>query len=465
MKKRPNIIIFLMDCVKRDHLSCYGYPVNTTPNIDKIAKEGTIFKNMVSTSGWTLPTHCSLFTGVYPSRHGASKERLYLDDRYPTMAEILQREGYNTAGFSSVAYVSRETGLDRGFESFEESFREEGMRFKLDRYNLKYKIYRVLSFLCEATNHDIIPGKITNWKVKNWFRKKLDVSKPFFLFIHYIDAHKPYVFKKYYNQIFLKDKEKINKSREIANYGWPDFTLKNNEIDKDIVTSLYDSKIFSIDYCIKEIIDLVKMNGQYDDTILILTADHGEIVTGIFDHHFFITDEVLKIPLIIRYPMLFKAGASNEDLASTVDILPTLLDAVGMEDYKFMSHFQGKSLLRELKGERYVVAERGKMNDPWLERLPELKKVESHPPFDCIQRAIRTKQYKYIWTSDGKEELYDILRDEKETYNIINESVEIAMELKKKLFEIVGTEYAEDIEKSAEIEEKLKKALESLGYI
>jgi arylsulfatase A-like enzyme len=467
MKKRPNVIIFQMDCVKMDHLSCYGYPVKTTPNIDEAAKDATIFNNMIATSGWTLPTHASLFTGTYPSVHGASKEHLYLDGKFPTLAEILRSNGYCTAGFSSVGYVSRETGLDRGFDAFEESFTKEGMKARLDKYHLRYKLLRLLSYVSETASRDIIPGKITNWKALDWLKSRGEATKPFFMFIHYIDAHKPYIYKKYYNRLFFRDTDKLNKSIEMSLYGWPEYTLKNRELDKDVITTLYDSKIFSIDYCIKEILDHLKKTGEYENTLLIFTADHGEIVTTIFDHHFYITDEVLKIPLIIRYPELFEPGARRDELASTVDILPTIIDALGVDRGGGLGHLHGVSLMRRHEHERYVVAERGKMNDPWLEKMPELKTVENHPPFDCTQKAVRTSRYKYVWSSDGYgEALYDIINDKDETRNIINERADIAGELRQKLFEMVGSgEDKKDIERSSEIEEKLKKSLESLGYM
>lgn len=465
-KKRPNVVIFLMDCVRSDHLSSYGYGVRTTPNIDRVRGEGVLFKNMIATSGWTLPTHSSLFTGLYPSIHGASKEHLYLDDTYPTMASVLRDNGYSTSCFSSVGYVSRETGLDRGFDAFEESFEKEGSTSRFDKYKLKYKALRLLSLASSSAKKDIIPGKITNWKVRDWYKGKREKDKPFFMFIHYIDAHKPYIYKQHYHEMFLKDKDKLAKGIEMSNYGWPEYTLRVGELDDDVINALYDSKIYSIDYCIQEVMDMIRDAGEYDNTVFVFTADHGEILTTIFDHHFYITDEVLKIPLLIRYPEAFEPGSTRDDLASTVDIMPTVLDIAGIEWKSTLDHIQGISLLEPNGGERYVVAERGKMNDPWLKKKPELNNVAGHPPFDCTQKAVRTSEYKYIWTSDGTEELYHIATDENETKNIVKEKADIAARLKAKLLEIVGSSGERtDQAKSTEIEEKLKKSLESLGYM
>lgn len=462
---KPNIVIFLMDCVRPDHMSCYGYPKKTTPNIDAVRKEGVLFRNAITTSGWTLPTHASLFTGLYPSLHGAHREHLYLDDKYPTMAQILKEEGYETAGFSSVGYVSRKTGLDRGFANFYESFHKDGLRNQLDSYTMRYKIIRFFSLFFERIRRDTIPGRIVNWKVKNWFRNRKR-SKPFFLFVHYIDAHKPYRFNSYYNRLFISNEKKLNLSKDISDYNWPQLTLNLHRIDKETLLSLYDSKLFAVDYCISEIIGYLKEQCLYDNTVLFFLSDHGERVIGGFDHHFFLDDEVLRIPLIVRWPEDFNPGTEREDLVSIVDLLPTILDMLGLRDAEIRAPLQGYSLLDPCKGNRYVIAERGRMNDPWFNKFSELKTMNCLPPTDCVRKAVRTKRFKYIWSSDGEFELYDLASDPVEKVNLINDLPIVATELEDLLFEAVKTEEIRiDQKKSAEIEGELRKSLEGLGYL
>ncbi|MFX0197627.1 MAG: sulfatase [Candidatus Hodarchaeota archaeon] len=448
--RRPNIVMFLMDCVRPDHMSCYGYSVKTTPNIDNIAREATLFENAITTSGWTLPTHASLFTGLYPSKHGANWQHLFLDNKYPTMAEILQKKGYSTAGFSSVKFLSMRTGFGRGFECFVENFSEK-LRHRVNKYYLKYQFNKQLSTISLFASRNSIQGKVTNWKVMDWLKKRRNTSKPLFLFIHYFDAHKPYRFNEYYNRLFLKRRDAIQKSKKLANYDWPQITLNMDDIDIDILNSLYDSKIFSIDMSVIEIINLLKRMNLYENSILIFMADHGEIITRVLEHHFYLTDEVLRIPLILRYPDVFQAGTIRKDLVSIVDILPTILEIVGVESEKNIRHLQGISLVEEFEGDRYVVAERARINDPWLDKYPDLKKACSHLPFDCIQKAIRTKTHKLIWSSNGKEELYDLSSDPKEEFNRIHDCPKVAVKLRKVLFDIVGTDLKNDYEKTKEI--------------
>lgn len=473
--ENPNVVLFVMDCVRPDHMSCYGYAKKTTPNIDRIAKESVLFQQAITTSGWTLPTHASLFTGAYPPRHGANREHLFLDNHLPTMAELAQTQGYQTAGFSSVGYVSRETGLDRGFEQFHESFDKDGVKKHTNSFLIRYKLKRMLSLMSQCAARDTIPGKIVNWKVKSWFRKR-DTSKPFFLFIHYIDAHKPYRYNRYYHRLFLESEQKVETAKQWSDYNWPQLTLNNHRLDKQILNALYDSKIFSVDYCIAELIEMLKKNNLYDDTLLIVTADHGEIVTEIFDHHFYLNEDVLHIPLILRYPKVFTPGTVREDLVSIVDILPTMLEVIGVDNPVVSRTLQGTSLLhssharskakrRSGSSERYVIAQRGHVRDPWFEKFPELYGLQSIPPLDCIRQVIRTERYKYIWSSDGQHELYD-LADEGEAVNLINTHTQIAEKLKKMLFEATEGEYSSVTpDKNAEIEQKLRKSLEGLGYL
>lgn len=460
------MIIFLMDCVRPDHMSCYGYRRETTPNLDRMVKEeGTLFRQAITTSGWTLPTHASLFTGVYPSLHGASKEYLSLDKTYPTMAEILGEVGYQTAGFSSVGYVSRATGLDRGFDAFFESFDKEGMGANLNRYMLKYLALRLLAKHTGLGWKDAIPGKIVNWKVKDWLRR-CDRSRPFFLFIHYIDAHKPYSFNRFYNRKFIGCDGKLKLSKEISHYNWPHFTLQLDSLDKELITDLYDSKIYTVDYCISEIMDYLKRLGSYDNTAFFVMADHGEIVTDRYDHHFFLNEDVLRIPLLVRWPALFEPGTERDELVSIVDILPTLLDIAGVATQGRFDHLQGRTLLSSCDEERFVIAERGKMLDPWFEKFPELKERDDIPPLDCVMKVLRTKRYKYVWSSTGEEALYDVIADSAESEDLAAALPEVVEEYKGLLFETLkGGRNRSDRQKSTEVEETVRKSLESLGYL
>ena len=118
LKEMPNILWIVMDTVRADHLSCYGYYRNTTPNIDRITSEGTLFENAISAAPWTLPSHASMFTGMFPSQHGTDAEHQWLEDGFQTIAEVLQSHGYKTFGYSNTAYISQRINLSQGFDTY-----------------------------------------------------------------------------------------------------------------------------------------------------------------------------------------------------------------------------------------------------------------------------------------------------------------------------------------------------------
>ena len=127
MKTTPNILLIVMDAVRLDHLSCYGYSRPTTPNLDRIAQSGVVFENCFSAASWTPPSHATLFTGKYPSQCGIVGKNLALSNAHLTMAEFLRRQGYRTTGVGS-AYVTQHLGFDYGFEDFVENWRRPSLR-------------------------------------------------------------------------------------------------------------------------------------------------------------------------------------------------------------------------------------------------------------------------------------------------------------------------------------------------
>ncbi|RLE99138.1 MAG: hypothetical protein DRJ57_02750 [Thermoprotei archaeon] len=179
---RPNILLIVMDTQRADNISCYGYEKRTTPHIDEIARDGAIFLNNITPGVWTLPSHASLFTGRYVSGHGADAHCEYLMAEFPTMAEMLRKLGYHTVGFSNNGWVSRRTGVARGFEEFYLiSRRIEGRRVVEWFYVEDY-------FKGEEDRGSL---KTVNAAVA-WLDRKWDRDRPFFMFINFIEPHGPY---------------------------------------------------------------------------------------------------------------------------------------------------------------------------------------------------------------------------------------------------------------------------------
>ncbi|MHC4984809.1 MAG: sulfatase-like hydrolase/transferase, partial [Planctomycetota bacterium] len=183
--RRPNVLLIVLDTVRADHLSCYGYPRPTTPHIDAFAETARRFTQAVSPAPWTLPSHASFFTGLPTTAHGATMANQMLAPHFPTLAEQLGATGYQTLGLScNRAWVTGREGLDRGFDQFWVSPREP---------------VTLASILLERFGHrreyveDNTASAAMHRRLGNWFRKDYQPDKPFFIFMNYIDAHGPYI--------------------------------------------------------------------------------------------------------------------------------------------------------------------------------------------------------------------------------------------------------------------------------
>lgn len=340
IEENPNILLIISDCTRPDKLSCYGYKKNITPNMDKIAEEGTLFKNAYTQGVWTLPTHASLFTGLYPSEHGllsASDELdIQLDQDYTTLAEFLKEKGYVTASISNNPWVGQLSSMDRGFDFFMESDGEIRDNLGLE-YNVPLSIstiQRVQSTVGGFLFKLIIPYLVKRSvftkfslelaeKVMKYAKRR---NKRFFIFMNLMDTHQPY----YPPRTLLNkfgEKNYLKFSSVLDNYKMKKY-FDGKRSDKKVKTILNDYYDASLRYQDKEIGELVKKmrnESLLDKTILFITSDHGknlgEYNTG--QQTNYLSDEILKIPLIVRFPELF-SKSKVEDEVQLIDIHYTI---------------------------------------------------------------------------------------------------------------------------------------------
>lgn len=413
---KPNVVVVVIDTVRADHLSAYGYKRQTTPWIAEFARQTVRFTRAYSVSSWTLPAHASLFTGLYPSTHGATQEHLRLDAGFPTLAEVLRDDGYTTAAFSGNPWVASATGLARGFESMEEMWRRP------------------------ETREDGARPHATNRLIFEWLERR-SKDRPFFLFVNYIEPHFPYEAPALYLYHYLPAEftaEDVNQAKVI----WPDWYVHPRPFAPRaaaIRTALYDAELRYVDAIVDELFDQLKLKGLYDDALIVLVSDHGENLgeNGHLDHVFSLYNSTVQVPFMMRLPGGRSAGVRN-DPVQLIDVFPTIAGAVriGTRDRRL----PGLNLLDgAAASDRPIVAE---YHYPYQSLSPFNSKDRVSPALAPYRRRVRSIQVgpaKFIWGSDGRNELYDLLEDPAERNNLVAARPEAAAELEKRLTQLIGT--------------------------
>lgn len=275
--QKPDVLLITIDTLRSDRLGCYGYNLGQTPVIDQLATEGVRFTNVVSHVPLTRPSHTSIFTGLYPFQHGVHDNVApTLDLKIPTLAEILRKNGYQTAGFIASFVVNSQSGLNRGFDVYKDSFdpKRQPTDFAL---NLEKR-------------GDDVYNEFSDWYTQ---RKK----QPYFAWVHLYDPHFPYEPPEPYLSKFAKRP--------------------------------YDGEIAYTDSVVGKILKLIQPG-----TLLIVTSDHGESLGEHSEsgHSFFIYDTTLRVPLIIHWPGNVPAGKTVSMQARLIDLFPTILDLLSIPD-------------------------------------------------------------------------------------------------------------------------------------
>ena len=284
---RPNVVLISIDCLRADHIGAYGYERNTTPRIDELAKDGVVFETLVSTAPWTFPSHMSMLTGLPPSIHGATRWSK-LHDSVPYLSELLAQAGYRTDGTVSVDYISQDFGFERGFHSYYFSFDPGATR---------------------VVDHAI-----------DLLRKGSGQNQ--FLFVHTLDVHWPYWPPEEFRTRFGPRPLEVTELLQKVLVDDP----PANQQEIDHVINLYDGELAYVDQELGRLFDEMKSLGTYDSSLIVLTADHGEAFYehGFWKHTQTLYDEMIHIPLIVKWPKGAPTGRV-EAMVSQTDVFPTIL--------------------------------------------------------------------------------------------------------------------------------------------
>ncbi len=455
---RTNVIIIVLDTMRAKDMSCYGYDRITTPNITDFGNDSIFYGNAFSPAIWTVPSHASLFTGTYPSVHGALNLHRYLDEKLMTLAEVLGLSGYDTLSFSNNGFISiKDFGLSRGFKI------SEGQPYP------KRKISRVMPNFVKWAKGAIDCGAgVTNNYVKSFINRREKTDKPFFMFLNYMEAHAPYKnIPKNYLKLFVDQAAKqrvkmVNQDRQ----KYLTRSINMNEEDFMLLRMLYNAQISYLDYKISELLDFFKQNDIYDNSLILLTSDHGDMIGehNLMHHSYCIYDELIKIPMILKLPDTINQGKKIDNQVSLMNVPATIMEILGIKNETFLNQVQEKSLPIKNDAVEYthVFSECERPKNEFINTYPDF----DFSVYDKHFLTVRSKQYKYIWASDKKHELYNIQNDPNEQFNLISEKAELAKNLEEKLFlwydsfEKVNGEK----EKDMDLDENVKEKLKALGY-
>lgn len=315
--KMPNIIFIIIDTLRADHLGCCGYGRDTTPNIDKLAGEAKLFTNAIAAAPWTLPSVASILTSQYPCALGIRERIAPVPASYPLLCEVLKQHGYATCGIVSHTLLSGRLGFGRGFDSYDESssFGHEGI-------SSPAVTRRAVSFL--EQDHD----------------------RPFFLFLHYFDPHYNFVLHSGYDY-YPSYRGRLKSNHSILEL-WR-IRKELSDDDTKYLVSLYDSEIAFTDSHIGVLLGALRRRKLYDNSIVILTADHGEefMERGWIGHTITLYQELIRVPLIMKFPDV--RGSIVEQPVGLIDVAPTVFDYPGLD---FAGETEGRALPLE-KGESF----------------------------------------------------------------------------------------------------------------
>ena len=336
----PNVLLIVVDTLRADHLGAYGYSRPTSPNIDRLAEQGVVFEQAISQAPWTAASMASLMTGLYPSVHGLDSGARWgpgqqsaggklpfavqaaLSSSQLTLAEVLRRSGYSTAGFVSNVYVNSIFGFAQGFDVYDDEHR----KYSRDIASVKRR------------------GGETTRRVFRWL--KGGVQEPFFLFVHYNDPHWPYNPPEPFGAEFVSDYEgeltPAQTTAVVERQGMPVTGLSKSDLA--YIVGLYDGEIQYVDHHVGRLLEKVDGAQLERDLLVVFVSDHGEefLDHGATSHGYTLYEEQIRVPLILRYPGHLSAGRINAQVR-LIDVLPTIVSVAGIDSTGLI--LQGQSLL------------------------------------------------------------------------------------------------------------------------
>jgi len=400
----PNIIVIVVDTLRADHLSSYGYERETSPFMDGLAAEGVRFENAISPSSWTQPSHASMLTGRYTYEHQA--ETRPLDDTYPTIGEVLQAQGYRTGAFSAnTLFFTRRQGFGRGFLHFEDNYQSVSDAFlNSSLYGYLFDYYG----LRKALNYEGVPTRRLAPEINRSALQWIDQGdQPFFVFINYFDVHDPYTPPEPYLSKYGQTQGGLINGF-IERYH-PELTPEQLQSEIDA----YDGSINYVDDQISALFAELESRGELENTIVIITADHGESLGehGLLQHSASLYRQEIHVPLIV-WGAGVPSGIIVDTPVSTASLPVTIMQLLGANDGAFPSQ-----PLTKLFG--------GSVPPGWAQPISEVAQfdgaAEQNPTTYGEMKSVVGDQLQYIVHEEFGEVLYNWRDDPQEQSNLAND--------------------------------------------
>ena len=465
----PNLVLIMVDTLRADHLGVYGYGRPTSPRIDQLAREGVRFDRAIAQAPWTKPSIASLFTGRYVHRHGVMRSLDALGADLPTLASVLVGAGYRTAAFSANPWITPEFRFDRGFQEFE-SGRAMGPQLT--------NAYRTVRRSEAVLNRAGVPLPMSKWifrwagreNVSNTERDEAQVRRvlrwlakansdvPWFLYVHMIGPHDPYDPPEEFARAFARAPspgERLTPARVETRFDRAE-PLAEDRLERLI--DQYDAAIAHADPLVGRILDELARRGFADNTIVVLTSDHGEefYEHGNWRHGNQLYDEVVRVPLLIRDPK-GERGAVRHDPAMLVDLLPTTLALLGVPAADDLAEIDGRVLFpAPSPADRPAFTEHW-----WFEGGTYVARAVEH-------RGLKLQSAHDEGRGREGEALYDLRQDPAEQSDLLGRGTYEASDLtalRRVLADIGGDGPRESAEVLDDIDPATRERLRKLGYL
>jgi arylsulfatase A-like enzyme len=472
---RPDVLIVLYDAVRADVFYEDDQVPDWAPNLQRLSRSGIVFQDAVAPAPWTLPTHASLFTGLTPLDHGAVDESKHLADQFTTLAEAFQDRGYRTIGLVANPWLTPERGFDQGFDAYVEIWRLREVPLPL-YFHITGRLEAHHWMRTEDPRFD--KGARIASMLSRRFLRGTPPDQPLFVFVNLIDAHPPYDPPWPYSELDPAPPPDINPYK--ISQDWVAIITGEAEMDErrmKVLRQLNEGEVAYLDEYLGSLLDTLEETGRFNDAFIAVTADHGAALgeDRLLGSGFDLREEMLRIPLVIRYPGGAGGPATRTDTVWLQDLYTTTLaladDSPDLEGPPLGDRMVGAPLTRRSDGAGVAAYSRP------LDMLRQL--AERAPEFDAsfMDRrmvALRGNRWKFVWSSRDPQQLFD-LEASGESENLCPAMPRETADWELRMEQVLGATPAdrwdvtvsEALARAPEMEtdDEARRMLRSLGYL